>query len=81
VNECAWGVQFHAEVTLQTFEAWLESYSEDADAVALGIDPEKMRDRTRQAIEKWNRIGYELCTRFLQFAARGEAGVPPSRPG
>lgn len=81
VNECAWGVQFHAEVTLATFEAWLQSYSEDPDAVEMGIDPEKIRDRTRQAIGKWNRIGYELCSRFLQIAARGEASVPPGRPG
>lgn len=81
VKDCAWGVQFHAEVTLQTFESWLEHYGEDADAVEMGIDPENMRDQTRQAIGKWNRIGHELCTRFLQIAAGGAPGVPPARPG
>jgi GMP synthase (glutamine-hydrolysing) len=81
VNERAWGVQFHAEVTLQTFESWLENYGEDADAVEMGIDPEKMRHQTRQAIGRWNRIGTELCTRFLQIAAGGAPGVPPGRRG
>ena len=70
--ERAWGIQFHAEVTLGTFESWLDSYQEDPDAVRLGIEPERLRRATRDAIEGWNRIGYDLCTRFVRLAG----GVP-----
>ncbi|MGE5617322.1 MAG: type 1 glutamine amidotransferase [Candidatus Woesearchaeota archaeon] len=73
----AWGIQFHAEVTLETFESWLDTYREDLDAVRLGIDPERLRDQTRGAIEEWNRIGYDLCTRFLYLAG----GVPEGGAG
>jgi GMP synthase (glutamine-hydrolysing) len=80
VNGCAWGVQFHAEVTLRTFESWLERYVEDPDAVKMGIDPEQLRDQTSRAIRNWNRMGHELCTRFLHIAA-GVPGVPPAHAG
>jgi GMP synthase (glutamine-hydrolysing) len=70
----AWGIQFHAEVTLGIFESWLDSYQEDPDAVRLGIEPERLRRQTRGAIEEWNRIGYDLCLRFLRLAARVPEG-------
>jgi GMP synthase-like glutamine amidotransferase len=66
----AWGIQFHAEVTLSDFEAWLDDYRSDPDAVALGLDPERLRSQTRSAIADWNRLGRELCERFLAVAAR-----------
>lgn len=71
VGQCAWGIQFHAEVTLQDFEAWLDDYRSDPDAVALGLDPEQLRSQTRAVIGEWNRLGRELCARFLATAARG----------
>lgn len=75
----AWGIQFHAEVTMSTFEGWLEEYQEDPDAVRLGIDPEALRAQTRSAIGAWNRLGRELCRRFLALAARGTVcGSPAS---
>jgi GMP synthase-like glutamine amidotransferase len=72
VGEHAWGIQFHAEVTLGDFEAWLDDYRSDPDAVALGLDPEQLRSRTRHAIAGWNRLGRALCTRFLALAAPGD---------
>ena len=69
LNQCAWGVQFHAEVTLQTFESWLQRYDEDPDAVEMEIDRDALRDQTRRTIGHWNRTGYELCKRFLEIAA------------
>jgi GMP synthase (glutamine-hydrolysing) len=68
VGENAWGIQFHAEVTLTDFEAWLDDYRSDPDAVALGLDPERLRSDTRQAIADWNRLGHDLCARFLAVA-------------
>jgi GMP synthase (glutamine-hydrolysing) len=80
VGACAWGIQFHAEVTLPTLEAWLDEYREDADAVAMGIDPDLIRSQTRQLIDEWNRLGHELCTRFLEIAV-ARAGVPAGADG
>jgi GMP synthase (glutamine-hydrolysing) len=75
VRDCAWGIQFHAEVTLQTFESWLDRYREDPDAVELGIEPEVLRTQTRAAISEWNRLGHEVCVRFLQLASEQPGGV------
>jgi GMP synthase-like glutamine amidotransferase len=68
-GDTAWGIQFHAEVTLGDFEAWLDDYRSDPDTVAIGLDPEQLRSRTRAAIADWNRLGRDLCTRFLTVAA------------
>lgn len=70
VGETAWGIQFHAEVTLNDFETWLDDYRSDPDAVALGLDPERLRSQTRALIADWNRLGRALCQRFLGLAAR-----------
>lgn len=68
VGERAWGIQFHAEVTLRDFEAWLDDYRSDPDALAL--DPAQLRSATRAAIADWNRLGREMCARFLAIAAK-----------
>jgi GMP synthase-like glutamine amidotransferase len=68
VGERAWGIQFHAEVTLRDFEAWLDDYRSDPDAVAAGLDVEQLRGSTRAAIAGWNQLGRELCARFLAIA-------------
>jgi GMP synthase (glutamine-hydrolysing) len=65
VGRQAWGIQFHAEVTLPTFECWLDEYQDDPDAVRLGIDPEALREQARAGMDTWNRLGRELCRRFL----------------
>jgi GMP synthase (glutamine-hydrolysing) len=64
VGERAWGIQFHAEVTLADFEIWLDSDADGdkpADAAAL-------RAQTRAGIGAWNELGRELFTRFLRIA-------------
>ena len=40
VGHDAWGIQFHAEVTLDDFESWLDDFRSDPDAVALGVEGE-----------------------------------------
>lgn len=57
------GIQFHAEVTQEMIEAWLD---EDPDDVA---DPEAMRRDTTAHIAAWNAIGRGLCRTFLAEAA------------
>ena len=68
-GESAWGIQFHAEVTLGDFEAWLDDYRSDPDAVAIGLDVEGLRSRTRVVMTRWNELGRGLCARFLSAAS------------
>jgi GMP synthase (glutamine-hydrolysing) len=67
VGKRAWGIQFHAEVTLADFERWLDDYRSDPDAAA--IDPGRLRVETRARIARWNELGRRLCARFLAVAA------------
>jgi GMP synthase (glutamine-hydrolysing) len=69
VGERAWGIQFHAEVTAADAGKWIDDYRNDEDAVRSGLDPEVLREETRDRIEAWNQLGRELCRRFLDAAA------------
>jgi len=66
VGERAWGIQFHAEVTVADVEKWIDDYRSDDDAVRTGVDPDRLRRETRERIGDWNRVGRELCGRFLE---------------
>jgi GMP synthase-like glutamine amidotransferase len=68
VGECAWGVQFHPEVTLADAESWIRDIKEDSDAARIGIDPVQFVAETRRAMPTWNRLGRVLCGGFLDFA-------------
>jgi GMP synthase (glutamine-hydrolysing) len=61
----AMGIQFHAEVSAEDAEAWIDDYRSDEDAVRIGVDPDALRERTRASIEEWNELGRALCARFL----------------
>ena len=65
IGDRVWGIQFHAEVTAPNLSDWIDDYQADEDAVRIGIDPEKLQDETEPRIEDWNRLGRELCGRFL----------------
>lgn len=65
VGDCAWGIQFHAEVSRKDAQAWIDDYRSDEDAVRIGLDPDALRRRTHSSIEEWNELGRGLCTRFL----------------
>jgi GMP synthase (glutamine-hydrolysing) len=73
VGERAWGIQFHAEVSASDLFHWAASYTNDPDAVAIGIDPARLRADSEPRIGAWNELGHELCTRFLELAARDRA--------
>jgi GMP synthase (glutamine-hydrolysing) len=61
----AWGIQFHAEVTAAEVGHWIDDYRSDGDAVRIGIDPRALHAETEEKIGDWNRLGRELCGRFL----------------
>jgi GMP synthase (glutamine-hydrolysing) len=71
IGESAWGIQFHAEVTAEDAGAWIGDHRSDEDAVRIGVDPEALRSQTERRIADWNRLGRELCGRFLEAVARG----------
>ncbi|HTY96680.1 MAG TPA: type 1 glutamine amidotransferase [Solirubrobacteraceae bacterium] len=64
-----WGIQFHAEVTGDSVEGWIDDYRSDPDAVAAGIDWAALRAASAERIEGWNALGTRLCARFLDHAA------------
>jgi GMP synthase (glutamine-hydrolysing) len=66
LGDAAWGVQFHAEVTLETVLRWLA----DKEDVPAGLDLGALAAATRERIEEWNAIGRRLCGRFLELAER-----------
>jgi GMP synthase (glutamine-hydrolysing) len=69
VGEAAWGIQFHAEVSSDDAELWIDDYRSDEDAVRIAVDPKALRKETRERIGDWNRLGRELCGRFLDALA------------
>jgi GMP synthase-like glutamine amidotransferase len=64
----AWGIQFHAEVTGDALDAWLDDYDKDEDAVKIGVDPEALRAETQGRIRDWNELGRGIVGRFLDLA-------------
>jgi hypothetical protein len=52
-------------VTAADASRWIEDYRSDEDAVRIGIDPARLREETERKIADWNRLGRELCGRFL----------------
>jgi GMP synthase (glutamine-hydrolysing) len=66
IGDLAWGIQFHAEVTPADVSSWIDDYRSDEDAVRTRIDPEALRRETEPRIGEWNRLGRELCGRFLE---------------
>lgn len=68
VGVCAWGFQFHAEVTDEDFQHWLDNYTIDEDAVREGIDPVALAEETAGRMAGWHELGQGVCTRFLQTA-------------
>jgi GMP synthase-like glutamine amidotransferase len=69
VGERGWGIQFHAEVTLTDFEAWIEHHLARPDADDGEIDLAALRARVQRDIAGWNDFGRGLFHRFLDEVA------------
>jgi GMP synthase (glutamine-hydrolysing) len=70
VGSAAWGIQFHAEVTLSDLTAWIDQPRTPEEAERLGFDTDELRAETSERIERWNELGRRLCARFLDAAIR-----------
>jgi GMP synthase (glutamine-hydrolysing) len=60
----AWGIQFHAEVTRETVEAWIAQ-----DGHELPMPAAELLAETDRRIGAWNESGRVLCAAFLDVAA------------
>jgi GMP synthase (glutamine-hydrolysing) len=69
LGDAAWGIQFHAEVTMATVRRWLA----DKDELPLDLDRDQLQTETERRIGDWNAIGRELCGGFLEVAEHAQA--------
>jgi len=65
----AWGLQFHAEVTLPMIRAWAVE-----DAHELPFTTEELLADTTPRIAEWNELGRRACDAFLRAAVTPHAG-------
>lgn len=70
LDERAWALQFHPEVSAADARHWIDDYRADPDAVRIGIDPAALGPETEQKIGAFNQLGRELCSRWLRTAER-----------
>lgn len=70
IGDCAWGIQFHAEVSEVDAVSWAVNYAVDEDAIRVGIDADVLSAEILERIGEWNALGRGLCGRFLAFAER-----------
>jgi len=70
LGEAAWGIQFHAEVTHDQIQGWI-----DDDERELPVSRDVLAEQTRAHISEWNEIGRMLCGGFVEVAERASALV------
>ena len=71
LGETAWGIQFHAEVTLETVRSWLD----DKEDFPLDLDRDALWVETQERIGEWNELGRQLCSSFVEAAERAAVAV------
>ena len=79
IGQCAYGFQFHFEVSAEMIAEWMALWPEDL--AAAGVDPTAMREQTEQHMEAFTRRGRALITAFagmLHGVARGAAPPMPA---
>ena len=69
VGESAWALQFHPEVSAADAREWIVDFRSDADAVAIGLDPEPLLAETEAKIGAFNELGRGICRAWLAAAA------------
>lgn len=68
IGETVWGIQFHAEVTAQDFQVWLDTAHSDEDAVRIELDVDVLGAESEDRLAEWHELGRRLCERFLRVA-------------
>ena len=73
IGQCAYGFQFHFEVSAETIAEWTALWPEALEAA--GVDPAAMREQTDRHMEAFTRRGRALISAFAGLL-RGEADEP-----
>jgi GMP synthase (glutamine-hydrolysing) len=68
VGACAWGVQWHPEVTADSVLLWASRHVPAVDGVPAAIDLEAIEATVAARIAATNDEGRALCARFLHAA-------------
>ena len=69
IGDCAWGVQFHPEVTEEILTDWFATYDVDPEAVAMGFDPAVATAELADRLPHWNVLGGILFDAFMAAVA------------
>src|SRR4051812_938011 len=69
LGDCAWGVQFHPEVTEEILTGWFAAYDVDPDAVAMGFDRAVATAELADRLPQWNLLGGILFDAFMAAVA------------
>jgi GMP synthase (glutamine-hydrolysing) len=69
LGERVWGVQFHPEVTASQVGSWLKSEHGN------GVPRDRIGAETKERIARWNELGHDLCSGWLEVAERATATV------
>ena len=75
IGDQAWGLQFHAEVSGENLERWIDELGHNPDALAQGVDPSALRSQSQARLEAWNALGRDLAARFLDRALALSRGL------
>jgi len=70
VGPCAYGIQFHLEVTEEMIREWLMINSDELAGLKGKTDPEKILKETPANIEGLHSLGRALVARFLRMAEK-----------
>lgn len=73
LDEHAWALQFHPEVSRADALHWIDDYEADPDAIRIGIDPTVLGPQTEAKIDAFNQLGRNLCRRWLEVSCPGSA--------
>ncbi len=79
IGQCAYGFQFHFEVSAETIADWMALWPQDLEAA--GVDPAAMRGQTARHMEAFTRRGRALISAFaglLPGVARDAARPMPA---
>lgn len=70
VGPCAWGVQFHIEMTLEMVDCWLSEPGNRGELAQLDyIDPEAIRAATPREFPRMQQFGRRVLSRFAALCA------------
>ncbi|GIX02232.1 MAG: hypothetical protein KatS3mg112_1169 [Thermogutta sp.] len=70
---CAWGLQFHLEVTPALVEAWMDSAEASGELAQLGLSKTKILEETRRQFGRMQRLAEVVFPRFARLCALGVA--------